>query len=309
MPSENQNRSSGDPKERVLFAATLGLFTFVITPLLAVFLAFPFSFLVKASENLHPVAIISWLLGLQSLGGFFAAQAIVGALLNLAGDAATAFLSWFIYRSKKLAVITFASALIFQVVEIAIVLPIRLRKAQSFAKKGIESEKSYEQFAKIGDVSFEVLDPYSDNTIGNSHPEHGPKYKILRIKVPISVSRAGAYQVNARYSFSRAGETGGTPMKAATQTLEIGKDTVTIEFAANEGSGYGYWSPSLVGGSAEIRLSYLASQKELLDRLKLDPAEDRETLKQFMKDEGLNSRKASLNPTIYKFVERKMISF
>ena len=297
------------PKGKLPVAILLGLLTFVVTPVIAIVVAIPFFFLGKISESFNPIVIIAGIFGLRELGGFFAAQFILIAFLALLGDFGTAIISWFINRSRKLATITFVSALVFQVVSVAIVLPATIRKSQETIQSGIESEKSYQQFAQIGDVSFDVQEPYSDIEIGNRHPEYGPMYKKLRILVPVSVSQPGTYQVNVRYSFSKAGETGSTPMRDAMATLGIGTQTMQVEFLANEITSYGFWSPASVGGTADIQLSYLASEKELLDKINSDSAIDKKILEQFLKDEGLDKREAQTKPTVNKFIERKEIHF
>lgn len=306
----NQNiPEAQSPKGKLPVAILLGLLTFVVTPVVAIIVAVPFFFLGKISESFNPIVIIAGIFGLRELGGFFAAQFILITFLALLGDFGTAIISWFINRSKKLATITFVSALIFQFVSVAVVLPATIRKSQETIQSGIESEKSYQQFAQIGDVSFDVQEPYSDVEIGNRHPEYGPMYKKLRILIPVSVSQPGTYQVNVRYSFSKGGESGNAPMRDATATLGIGTQTMQVEFLAHEISSYGFWSPASVGGIAEVQLSYLASEKELLDKIGSDSTIDQKILEQFLKDEGLDKREAQTKPTINKFIERKEIHF
>lgn len=305
----NPDLPSEKPKGGLLLAILLGLLTFVVTSVIALVIAIPFFFLGKVSESFNPIVIIAGIFGLRELGGFFAAQFILILFFALLGDLGTAVISWFINRSKKIATVTFFSALIFQIVAVAIVLPVTLKKSQETMNAGIKSEKSYQQFAKIGDVTFDVQEPYSDIEIGNRHPEYGSMYKKLQIVIPVSVSQAGTYQVNVRYSFSKAGEMGSAPMKDATETFGIGEHTMKVEFLANEISSYGFWSPAFVGGTAEIQLSYLTSEKELLDKINSDSAIDKKIREQFLKDEGLDTREAQTKPTINKFIERKKVHF
>ena len=119
-------------------------------------------------------------------------------------------------------------------------------------------------------------------------------------------SRAGTYQVNVQYSDS---EIGSTPLKDVTQALDVGANTVRIEFLANESREYGYLSPKSAKGTAQIQLSYLASEKELLNKINSDHQIDKKILDQFLKDEGLNTREAQSKPTINKFIERKIVQF
>ena len=86
--------------------------------------------------------------------------------------------------------------------------------------EGIEREKAFQQFAEIGNISYELQEQYSDREISNLHPEYGPIYKKLKIVVPISVLHAGAYLVTAQYSFPKEGVWGNTLMKEITRTFD-----------------------------------------------------------------------------------------
>jgi len=293
------------PKGGLLLAILLGLLTFIVTGVIALVIAIPFFFLGKVSESFNPIVIIAGIFGLRELGGFFAAQFILILFFALLGDFGTAIISWFINRSKKLATVTFFSALIFQIIAVAIVLPATLKKSQETMNAGIEREKSFEQYATIGNVSFETQEPFSESRGINGKLVEVSLFKKLVIVVPISVSRTGIYQVNVQYSDS---EIGSTPMKDVKQTLNVGDNTIKVEFLSNESREYGYVSPKSVGGTAQIQLSYLASQQELLDSLKSDNTTDPKVLQQFMKDEGLDQGVNS-NPTVNKFVGRKEVQF
>lgn len=301
----NQNIPETQPKKKILVAILLGLLTFVITPVIAFIIAIPFFFLGKVSGIFNPIGIIAGIFGLRDLGGFFAAQIILIGFFALIGDLGTAMVSRFINRSKKLVVITFVSALIFQVGSVAIFLPPALKKSQQAMQRGIEREKSFGQYAEIGDVTYEVQGVDPGLNFNNPHPEFGDIYSKLKILVPISVSRAGTYQVNAQYSDR---EIGSTPMKDVTQTFDVGTHIIKIEFLPNESRDYGYSSPKSVGGKAEIQLSYLASQKELFESLKSDNTIDQKALRQFMKDEGID-RRANSKSMVNKFVGRKEVQF
>ena len=292
-------------EKKILVAVLLGLLTFVIAPAVTLIIAIPFLFLGKISASFYPIEIIARIFRLQGLGGFFSAQAILILLFALVGDFATAVISWFLNRSKKLAAITFVSALIFQFGLLIIVVPVVLKKAEQRMQTGIQREKSFEQYATIGDVSFEVQEPFSQQWGINGKLVELSLFKKLVLIMPISVSRAGTYQVYAQYSDR---EIGGTPMKDITQTLNAGTNIIKIEFLANESREYGYTSPKSVGGTAQIQLYYLASQKELLDTLKSDNTIKRKVLEQFMKYEGLD-KGGSSNVTINKFVGRKEVQF
>lgn len=307
--SPNQNIPETRSKRPSLFAILLGLLTFLVTPVVVIVIALPFLFFKEISEAYNPIVIIAKITGLGELGGFFAAQFIFIGLLALMGDFATAIISWLIHRSKKLAVLTFFSALALQFVAVGIILPITVKQSQRTIAAGREHEKSFEQYAAIGNIGYELQGQYSDREITNLHPEYGPLYKKLEIIVPISVSRAGAYLVTAQYSFSKEGVWGNTPMKKVARNFDAKDHAVKIEFLANEAGGnYGYWSPSSVGGDAQVQLFYLASKKEVVKKLKSDASIDENILKRFMEDEGLD-KEIKTNPTINKFVGRKLIQF
>jgi hypothetical protein len=296
-------------RKQSLLAVFLGLLTFVVTPLVAIVILLPFLLLGKISEAFNPTIIISKIFELRGLGGFLTAQFTIIGVSAFIGDFATAIISWLINHSKKLATISFVSALIFQFVSVAIIFTLTIKDSKETMMAEIRSEKVYQQFAKIGNVGFKVQEPYSDIEIDNLHPEYGLIYKKLQINIPVSVSQAGVYQVHVRYSFSKANKTGGTPMKNTTKNFCVGEHTMQVEFFAREISNYGFWSPASVGGTVDIQLSYLASENELLDKINSDSAIDKNIFDQFLKDEGLKTRLAKAKPTINKFVERKAIQF
>ncbi|MBT3881012.1 MAG: hypothetical protein HON76_04345 [Candidatus Scalindua sp.] len=305
----NQHIPEIRSKRQSLLAISLGLLTFVVTPLVAIVIALPFLFFGEISEAFNPTIIITKISGLQGLRGFFAAQFILVGLLALIGNFVTAIISWLINHSKKLALFTFFSALTLQFITVAIILPMTIKQSQRTMVEGIEHEKAFQQFAAIGNISYEVEEQYSDREISNMHPEYGPLYKKLEIVVPISVSRTGAYLVTAQYSFSKEGVWGNTPTKKITRIFDTKDHVVKIEFLANEAGGnYGYWSPGSVGGNAEVQIFYLASKKEAVKNLESDSSIDENTLKRFMEDEELD-KEIKTDLIINKFVGRKVIQF
>jgi len=296
--------------KKILIAALLGLLTFVLTPLVAIVITMPFFFLGQISENFNPVVIIAGIFGLRELEGFFLAQFILIASLALLGAFATATISWLINRTKRLAVVTLVSALVFQIVAFAITIPSTIKQSQKAMEAGIETEKSYRQFAKIGNVGYEIQPYAASEPIANTFPEYGPMGKKLEIIVSISVDQEGTYLITAQYTVSKENLSANTPMKDVTRYLTVGENTVRIEFQANESGGsYGYWSPTYVGGSAEIQLIYLASEKELLDKITSSSERSKKIVEQFLKDEGLDKQKAQTRPSINKFVEKKSVHF
>jgi hypothetical protein len=306
-----QGVAEAQPKAKWLIAVLLGLLTFVVTPIITAIIGAPIYFLAKLSDNFNLTLILNTI-GFREISGFFTAYFILSGLFALLGDFSTALISWLINRSRKLAAITFFSALIFQLVLVAIVVPIAVKESQELMEAGIEFEKSFKKFAKIGNASFSVQEPYSDAEIGNRRSEYGPKYKKLRIVVPVSVSHAGVYQVHVRYSFSKDGEWGSTPAKDATEAFDVGEHAVEIEFIA-DGS-YGFWSPAAVNGTVEIKLSYLVPEKDMVDEMKsdLDKEIHEQIMKgkeQLLKSQGLDIKDAQAKLTINKFIERKEVHF
>jgi hypothetical protein len=154
----------------------------------------------------------------------------------------------------------------------------------------IARERSYAQYATIGDVSYTLREQYSDQEITNLHPEFGPIFRKLEIVVPLSVSQAGEYQVTVEYLFEKDKVSGGTRMKSTTRAFEAKDHTVRFEFLANESRGnYGYWEPAAVEGKVEVQLLYSASKSgvsnrgqtamKLVQRQKVEPAEQKTKVK------------------------------
>jgi hypothetical protein len=88
--------------------------------------------------------------------------------------------------------------------------------------------------------------------------------------------------VHVQYSYSKGSEWGNPPSKEVTTTLDVGEHRIELEFDS-DGS-FGYWSPALVGGKAEIGLYYLVSQQQMLDEMNADSSIDKQYLAQFLED-------------------------
>ena len=284
----NSNLLNEKPKGGLLLAILLGLLTFFITSVIAlivIILFLPF--------GINVAAILLY----GAWGGYVVAQFTLFILFALFGNFGTAIISWFINRSKKLATITFFSALIFQIIVITIGIPLTLKKSQKTMNAGIEIEKSFKKYATIGDVKFEVQEPFSKFVNG----KEVFLFQKLILIIPISVSRAGTYQISARYNNE-------TPMKNVTQLLNAGANTIRIEFLANESREYGYFLPTSTKSIANIELSYSVSQKEILDNMKSDKTIDPKILQQFIKDQGLD-KGINSNSNVNKFIGKKKVQF
>ena len=253
----------GSKKQKVrkyLFSILLGTLTFGVTPAIALIFSLPFLIpdLIPASYN--PIKIITSIFGLTEATGYFAAQFIFIGLFALLGDFMTGLISLFINnRSKKLAFITFVSAIVFQVLFLVIFIPVTANTSQEIMETGIEKEGAYQKFAKIGNVNFSVKNTYSKTEIDNQHPEYGPFYKKLEIIIPVIVLHPGIYKVAVRYSYPENEKPVSTPMKSSRGTFEVGEHKIKIEFFAQEISSYGYWSPDSAKGFANIELSYIST--------------------------------------------------
>jgi len=115
------------------------LLTFAATPVIALALAVLFFFLGHLSENFNPIIIIAGIFGLRELGGFFTAQAILITIIAVLGDGVAAKISWSITGSKRLAIVTFAAAIAFQIFVIAIALPAMVKQSQEAMRSGVAS--------------------------------------------------------------------------------------------------------------------------------------------------------------------------
>jgi hypothetical protein len=301
-------------KKRLPIAIMLGLLTFVVTPVTSVIVAAPLFLLGKISGDVSPTVVVANLLRLREITGYLAAYFLLIAVFALIGDLATAAISWLINRSRKLAFITFVSAFLFQGMLVAVVVPLTTKKSQKDVEAVIARERSYQKMAGVGDVRYEVQEPYTDAEIRNSRPEFGRLHRKLRIVVPVSVSQAGAFRVTARYSWSRAGEWGSTRMKEEMKTLDVGEHQFEMEFVA-DGS-FGFWSPKYVGGTAEIKLYYVQSEQEVHDALSADPSIDEKQLallseerRKLLKSAGIDNQTDKTKPTLNRYIERKEVNF
>jgi len=292
------------PKGGLLLAILLGLLTFFVTGAIAL----PFFFLGKVSESFNLIIITAEIVGLSGLGGVLAAEFILVLFFSLIGDFGTAIISWFINRSKKLATVTFFSALIFQIIAVAVVLPATLKKSQETMNAGIEREKSYEQYATIGDVTVDPQEPSKFSYALNGKLIETTLFKKLVFNIPVVVSRAGPYEVNVQYTDDSSFYANSDSSPSTKQVLDVGNHTIKVEFVAGTAPNLGYELPSSVHGLALVQLDYLSSKKELLNSLQSDNTVDQKVFQQFMKDEGLDQGVSS-DSTVNKFVGKKEVQF
>lgn len=172
-------------------------------------------------------------------------------------------------------------------------------KAEEGFKESRQISEKYKEYAKIGDVRFELGEPYGENEITNPYPERGPFYKRIDFIVPISVSKAGEYEIYFKYDKSSKSET-------VNKKFEEGEHEVSFSYEAHELS-YSSWAPDLLGSTAKVELSYLASLEEVdrdIEKLDLEQSLLKKVTDQFLKDEGLKS-----DGPIKKFIENKVVDF
>lgn len=296
------------PRGDLILAILLGLLTFVVTGLITLIIASLFFFLGKIFGNFNPIIIIARIFGLRELGGFFAAQFILIAVFALLGDFVTAIISWFLNQSKKLAAITFFSALFFQILVTAFVTPAVLKKSQETMNRGIARENSYKGYATIGEVNVNLQELFKFPYALNGRLTEVSLFKRLVFTVPVSVSRAGKYQIYVRYVSNSSFYANSKSPPNIIKSLDVGDHLVNIELIAGAAANLGYESPKLVNGKVLIDLSYLVSKKDLLNSIKSDSTIDQKIYEQFIKDEELNQR-INPDPTVSKFVARKEVQF
>lgn len=294
----------------VMFAVALGALGFVVTPLASTVLLLPFVLLSKFNEALNPIEIVARLTRLEDsgLGGFFLVVMILVVGMVLVGSALTVFLCRRAVHSRKLAVITFISALGLQLAVGAVVFIFTMQRAQSTMQEGIEQERAYQQYARIGEIVYSAHEPYTDWQAVNGQMVQTSLYRRLVISIPVSVAQAGTYQAGIRYSGDAAGTVNlATTRKQVVQELGVGAQVMTAEFQFAESGGYGYLTPK----TAQVELYYLASKEEILGQMRSGSANtrEREIVEQFVKEQGLEDSGLDGESTFRKFVERKEVQF
>lgn len=302
-------------KKKVLLAILLGPLTYFVAPFVILAITVPFFLLGKIlSQDLLLLTIIAKIFHLEGALGYFGGLFIFLGLFMLLSDLTVAIISWFIFRSKKLALVSFISALLFQILILGIGIPMMNRAEQESTEAYTKLRDEYQTYAKINGATFKMDEEFSkewDIMIPNKLPEEdGPRYKILQITVPISVSQAGTYKTSIKYRFSRGDETRETQIKSVTKIFTPGEHLVAIDFIPDDFTthSYEFWSPEFVGGIVTVNLSYMISEKEASERSpKPNSILERRIHEQYLKDFGLDEREPSTDLTLNKFVEKKEI--
>lgn len=282
-----------------MVAVLLGLLTFVVTGVAALIIIIA---LLPFGINLAAILLYgAW-------GGFIGAQVGLFILFVLFGDFCTAVISWFVTGSKKLSVVTFVSALIFQAMAITLMVPATMKTTQTFKEATIAAEESYTQYATMGNVSVEAQEPFTFPYYLDGELIEAPLFKKLVFTVPVAVTQAGTYSIYLKYTSNSINYANSKSPSDITQFLDAGEHLVRIEFVAGAAPNLGYEAPSTVQGRAEVTLSYVASKQELMNSSGPKSAFEQKIYQQFLEDERLNQAAPS-RATVNKFVERKEVQF
>lgn len=177
-----------------------------------------------------------------------------------------------------------------------------LAEGQKSAEKGKVIERTFEEYATIGDVAFELLEPWSYLEAVNGQIGEVSVFKKLVFTVPVTVSRSGTYRVHMRYEDAKVGA---LPSKEVVRALPVGVHRVVIEFPQDESKKFGYFSPKSAQAVALVQLSYLASSQELQALTgESNTLLEKKAMEAFMRFEG-----GTVPSAVYKFVGKKEIQF
>jgi hypothetical protein len=256
------------PRLKLLIAIGLGPATLVITPLVALVTLLPLLLLAKLAPN--GLQALTRLVEIRDLNTALSLAFGLIAFLFLLGVGITAGLSWFLTRSWKHGLLTLVCAMMVQVVSCTA----GLRSLQNYEAPQTASlgnpDSVFQTYGRLENLGVEIHKPYPDNW-GNPNPEYGTAYQYARVLVRVRISRPGLYGVDAHYGFQIDQLSGSTPWKSEKKHLEPGLHVVPLEFRHNEVGPYAFWDTTFVGGTVMARLSYFASEKELLDAAGGDP--------------------------------------
>ncbi len=310
MTIENNTQIQKSNSKKSIFPAIFfGFLTFIISPITATIILSPYIIFIKVSgqtevpEAFNPIIIIGNLLNLEGLGGYFVLTFIFLGLFLLLGDFVTAIISYFIYHSKKLALITFVSALIFQILALGIILPYQTFKSQRILDEGKKYEESFKTYANIGDnIDLRVSNLFSKVELAAQHRQMesylGKLYKKLDINISINISTPGEYMLIVQYNYSD-GKVTGEERKEVIKKLSKGSHNIKLEFP---GWDNGFLKPETVSGKIKMELFYLQSSDELMQELKSDRLANQNDLDEFLKNHKISNK-------INKSVDKKEIIF
>jgi hypothetical protein len=291
--------------KKFLSAVFLGGTVFIIAPLLLLFAGGIVLLLNTVLKDFHPVIAVAGPLGLKEagLGGFFISQFIVVAFLVLLSGGGSALVSWFVFHSRKLAVVTFCSAIIIVIIQ-AVFVSWMMTSGMRPVK---EAEEALSRYASLGEAGFEVAEPFSESMAMDGKMVDLSLFRKLTIIVPVNVAYPGKYQVYLDYADQGMGLCA-RRTTTVDRSLGAGLNSVRVEFI-NEPRRFGCFEhPEANNGVATVKLAYLASREELTASLKSVNSFVKPTVDRFIKDE---ERDPDYDPArlIPKFIEEKSFQF
>ncbi|MEO8638131.1 MAG: hypothetical protein ABI430_04500 [Candidatus Taylorbacteria bacterium] len=224
-------------------------------------------------------------------------------------------------NNKRGTIILLLSALFLLVGIVASVLGISnfYQSLQSVSNEGLNSitaekasEEQYKKYARIGTVSTEFKEPFSERQGINGKLVTVSLYRKLEINVPIIVQYAGNYEISVDYGANNNDDIYSSYVSQQTknQFLNIGENLISFDFVADSNTSVSSYS-TVPNKALKIQLLYLATRDEIDAQNKQDAEKMSLEYKrlveraqeQYLKDYG------QLPSTVLKFVETKEILF
>jgi hypothetical protein len=249
-----------------LGAALLGASSLVITPFVALGVYLPILLVQAASES--ALDSLGQVFHLQDMGRLFLLILVVVFLVWLAGIVGAVFISWVLYRSKRLAALTLASAMAIQLVGAivwnAIEAQVHKNDKSDLAAEGAAFaalRKQIDGYADLGPPVARVTGRHDDWE--DDRRAFGPYYESLTVSVPIRVRRAGTYRLRVHYEYMRECAYRYLGDQEETRALACGQETVQVSFPRGL-----YRSSEYTGSLTSVRAYYVLSRREFLELAK-----------------------------------------
>ena len=224
----------------------------------------------------------------------------------------TGLVAQIVLKSKRLTLITFCSACVIQIALFAWLAYIGLKvinfNAHTATASATDSnnpdtvvcqgECIYTQYVKIGVPSVAFKEPFDFSYAINGKMDTAQVYKRAEVNIPLTVQHNGNYEIIADY---------GDSSQTKNEHLETGERVLRFEFVHGNYDKYGWLDKEK--DILRIRLSYLATNDELIAQMNQETAEQnpamqelaRKAQEQFFKDFK------NLPATVRKFVTDKEI--
>lgn len=304
-------------KKKILKSVFFGLLSVIITPILA-WIILPFiqsgelSILgvlsgIGAGPFLAPFFLIA-ILGAFALSGQPLYLALILPLL-LISVVVTGLIAWFILKSKRLAIITFYSAVVIQIalfswlayIGLKVIPPTKQLGATTTNNPDVvacQGECVYTQYAKIGVPSVAFKEQFDFSYAINGQMDTARVYKKAEVQIPLTIQRNGNYEIIADYGYSS---------QTKNEYLEIGERILSFEFVHGNYDKYG-WSDK-EKDILRIRMSYLATKEELITQMNQENAEQNPAMQALTRraQEAFFNDNKNLSTTVRKFVVDKEI--